>query len=725
VFYFKFITLKITEDELYNYEAHRAVLSKLKELGNAEKFRESWSLYQSVLLPSVEDWLRFTDGFSSNNLASENVISLKVLFDQALKDHPASVELWLKYLRFLVDNSECLQLDEASLLTEFKKAGGFCGLDVKRGHLIFEEQARHFPNHPIPHSHRTHFESLETNFPLNFDEYRQRIQECKFVPSGDKVNLIRVLYERVLDTNGSIQEWQEYLKFLREQMNVSTIVLGVNYRMIRAHPLILSSWTNLIENLELFHKYGQVPVELEKANKIPPFRSDRELFVGLKLSELAFLRRREVVNGRSEDLFVKFQSSLQEEELAFGPDPQARISRFFAQILTICSNERQEQQIEKMRRVWTHLLKIHAKEAAFWLEYLQLERAILIGTFSNRDFQMKLITSTFKRATCSVTDYPETIFYEWLQFEGQFGALESLLDARDRVEKQRKLLQEREDQRKGRNVNVCKNNDGDINTNESKYKATGKRLRSSDDMDNAATNDDSTADTPNPAVVKSFNPLATLFVNNLPFTLTEQDIQEYFEGLIRRLRVDEKDSMTATSAVVKSIRMHRSAAHNNSFKGHATIEFDSQGTAQAILNRFNREPFGDASNRPVFLAPYNSPVIKSGNASKSHSHPLDENTLYISNILEDSILTQKLLPLLQGVRQVRHVDGKRFAYIEFENRELAEKGLEMIENLSSSLKIKAAFSNPPKASESNTTKSTQTTTTQLLQPRSLMMKRRL
>ena len=168
----------------------------------------------------------------------------------------------------------------------------------------------------------------------------------------------------------------------------------------------------------------------------------------------------------------------------------------------------------------------------------------------------------------------------------------------------------------------------------------------------------------------------------------------------------------------------------NSFKGHATIEFDSQKTANSILENFNRQT-ADESGRPVFLTKYASPLEQKKPSIKSES---DAKTIFVSNLpMKESAKVEELFKGLPGIQQIRHVQGKQFAFIEFESENCAAEALKQIKSIDKS--VKAAFSNPPAgnkhhqstaattAATATTATSTSKATVTLLKPRSLAIKK--
>ena len=676
---------------MYDYDAHVKLISTLRQLGDLEATRKARFRLNSLLLMNLSDWKQWIEDEISIISGKEDKFKVKELFEMALKDYPASINLWLEYLTFCKENPEVIE----DLNKEISRASAFAAWNLQEVHKLLLLQQTSNPR-AIPYtsaakramklddSTPSFFESFEEKFPENIEKYLEAVKLCKTISASDKLTLCRVIFERAIEADTcKFQIWEDYMKYLRSEMNVSNIILSINRRLTRAHPLLINSWILLLENLELYGVFREIE-QIWKAS-IPRilFEGSHENFLALQLAHLDYLRRQ----GRRDELILSFQTAIYDEEQAFGIDPQGRLTRYFSQILL------KHGEVEKFRNVWQQLLKHHAKEAGFWLEYLQMERSLVLKQGDN---DVSFVLNGFKRAAAAVSDYPETIFYEWLQFEKQHSpTLQSLLDARDRIEKQRSLLKEREEQRQLKEI---------------KESNSRKRTRTVETTPRESKPEQ-------PIVLKSFNPDATLFVNNLPFSFSENDIKSHFTNLISELPdIDMQNTMRC----VISIRMHMNSS-GTAFKGHATIEFDSTETAESVLETFNRRS-ADESGRPVFLAKYVSPLLKktSTTTAVTDKSESDAKTLYVSNLpSKETIRVEELFKSLHGIQQVRHVQGKQFAFIEFESENFAGEALKEIPRLDKN--VKAAFSKPPQT----TTKISEhsSTTVPLLKPRSVSLKK--
>lgn len=661
----------------YDSSAYIELIQFLRKFGDLDGFRRARDRFISLLYPSLKDWISWIEDECSMITNAEDERTVKHLFEQALTDYPVSVELWMKYLGFC-ESSQSFKIDCES---ESKRAAAFAGWSLKNGRSIFE----HFrmPLNPSIPFGQPEFEAFEAVFPQNLQQYLNTIKASKKLNSADKLTFSRSLFERALEICGNREFvlWEEYLNFLRLEMNVSSVILGVSKRLTRTHPLNPSSWIILMENLEAFNKAAEIENQLWP-NELPQMllQCNLEYFVSLQLARFDALRR-----SASKDLQGKLLTAIYDEETCFFDsskgysDPQARLLRYYSKVLLAVGD------LDKFRSVWQQqILKHHAKEAAFWLEYIQLEKSL--------QGNAELVSNAFKKAAAAVSDYPETVFYEWIQFEREYGSsIHSLFEARDRIKKQKMLIKDREQQKALKEQKPQK----------SKRQRVEETVKSSQREE--------TEDSEQQRV--RFDPEATVFVNNLPFKFSESDIKNHFNTLLSELPEFSPEKS------VKSIRMHMNSS-GKAFKGHATVEFDSVETAALVLEKLNRIP-ADDSGRPVFLAKYVSPLEqKRTSISPRSSEESDARTLYVSNLpTKDSKAVEELFKSLAGIRQIRHVDGKQFAYIEFEDERWAAAGLKEIPEIEES--IKAAFSNPPK----NKTEPPKPIKPVLLKPRSVVIRK--
>ena len=281
------------------------------------------------------------------------------------------------------------------------------------------------------------------------------------------------------------------------------------------------------------------------------------------------------------------------------------------------------------RSIWKHsLLKKHAKEAPLWLEYIRLETVI------NAADSPAVISSAFKQALNAAAEAKDRklLLFEWLNYARLYGH-DSLLEIKARLAAQV---------------------EAGVEADSEDAMPVSKKPR----------HDSSKGS-------HTFNPAATLFINNLPYTFSQADLEAFFAPI-----------------QPVSLRLHM---NGSAFKGHATAEFDSPATAASVLLSHNRRIVAE---RPVFLAPYQSPAATA--ALPSALSTKDPKTLFVSN-LAPSTSMETLLSIFSGChgfREVRHAAGKSFAYVEFEAAADAETAMKL-EPVVDGQRWRLAISEPP------------------------------
>lgn len=385
----------------------------------------------------------------------------------------------------------------------------------------------------------------------------------------------------------STSSWLRYLRFLERELPVNALLIDVASRFTRALPDRKESWVALMDGLLLAGCYEEV---LVVAVEDAPL-CEQEIWL-LKLAALGATADTDKIVAFIKDAIAAFPSE-----------------RKFIKMLALHLLRRGAK--AEFRNVWKHsLLKTHAKDLSLWLEYIRLE-AVAGGSDCTA-----AIASAFKQAAASITDAKDrdALFAEWLNHERLYGDAKSLLEVKARLPVPQKVAEAAAG---------------------SAELPPSKRPR----VDSSA------------AAAGRFDPLATLFVNNLPYSFTRDDIAAFFAPV-----------------PVKSLRMHMNGA---AFKGHATVEFDSQATAAALIQSHNRRV---VQGRPVFLAPYQSPLMPAAPSALSTKDP---KTLFVSQLPADTdtAAISAAFSGIDGVREIRHTPGKRFAYVEFSGPEQAQAAL--------------------------------------------------
>lgn len=520
---------------------------------------------------SEEAWLGRIEGGESN------------LIEDALRDCPASVPLWLNYISLNNDPEKALN--------------SLAIWDLERGHELWlqckDEALLAKRATVIPYQNVAVLKEAfpNINFPCNAIDFTPTtIASCKSIQESAKLSMIRCWHERRLSSKPD--SWQEYLKFLYQNLPVASVLKEVSLRFTRACPASVVSWQSFIDVLLIAKDYESV--------------------LDLKLPE------RVAANSSIQLSILAAQAGSKSE-----PINQAAQKVGSKQAALFCLSR--DRDINGFRAVWKHsILKYHAKDAQCWLEYINLEQA-----FGANDWQ-SIVSSAFKQAFAAATD-KNAILDAWLDFERLNNG--SLLAVKTR----------------------------EMSAEQDSTEDSRKRPRVEEE-------------TTQPA---KFDPNATLFVNNLPFDFTREQICALFPSQF----------------TIKSLRMH--LKEGKTFKGHATIEFSSPEEAAAVLASCNRKMI---EGRPMFLAPYQSPLTKEigKETAPSALTTKDPKTIYASRLPENTNMDQLegAFSKFSGFKEVRHTPGKPFAYIEFESAGDAERVVSESITIDGH-QIKLAISEPP------------------------------
>ncbi|CAD6193540.1 unnamed protein product [Caenorhabditis auriculariae] len=173
----------------------------------------------------------------------------------------------------------------------------------------------------------------------------------------------------------------------------------------------------------------------------------------------------------------------------------------------------------------------------------------------------------------------------------------------------------------------------------------------------------------------------TVFISNLDFKATEEDIKSVLDGV-----VEVRFAMRPGSKVPN---MHR---------GFAYVAFEKEQKAIEALDR-DRAPL---NGRPMFISE-NNPEKRVG---FKYATGLEKNKLFIRNLhlsaTEDDVKGLFAnFGTVTSVRLVKHKSGqpKGVGYVDFETNEAAEKALKAEQIELMGRKLTVALSNPPKKGE--------------------------
>ncbi|KAK2145987.1 hypothetical protein LSH36_641g00031 [Paralvinella palmiformis] len=436
-----------------NYEVHLKLISYLRNEGELDRLRLARKKMYSVFPLTEQLWLEWIE--DEVKVCADDRNAIRKLFDMAVQDYMC-VGVWLEYVQFAIGGmGEPNGIQKVRSL--FERAITAVGLHVTKGSMIWDA-CREFENaildglEPAPGSvttperqeqiqgqisqlkslfrrqlslplrementfkeykdwcpdeidpnieqaynkaaeklqHLLHYEdALENSDPPHLEEYQNYI---KYELSKGEPARIQCIYERAIEENCLVpQLWIDYTKYIDTKLKAQSIAISVYKRSIRNCPWCAELWLGYARALERSgQSHNIIKAMFEEALKCC-FTQDIEYLL-MWTGYCDYMRRR--INWN--------------EALSSG-DPNCTLLQYWARIeAKFCRN------MEKARELWNQILQNgFINQAASWLEYFNLERS-----FGDHKHCRKIL----QRAVNSVTDYPETVYEAYVNFEREEG----------------------------------------------------------------------------------------------------------------------------------------------------------------------------------------------------------------------------------------------------------------------------------------------------------------
>lgn len=447
------------------------------------------------------------------------------------------------------------------------------------------------------------------------------------------------LYERaVADFALNPELWLEYCYFVLN-LNVG---LEISERALRNCPWDEELWIVRLRTQE-FH--GEPPnlimQSFEKAIEAISPNCGLELW-------LSYL---EYSNRNLEDLEKLLKLFSQAETVLSDFDPTCKLRRFEARVLA------RKNRMEAARKVWGEIFKKTGRnQVNFWLEFAGLEKQF--GDSKN----LRLL---YQKALNSCKDWQENISEEWLMFEREIGSLPDVLKCLEAVAKVKKP--------------VCETNlksdkmkrvreDDQTNSSSKRLKKTAKKPETELQLDQKPSNVNNTVD-----------PEKSVFVSNLPYSCTEEDLKETFPNSTQIIKPPSKKFKPCC---------------------YAYVTFSTPEEAATALAR-DREPF---KGRPIFIS--ECKPEKSQRSKFKYSLESEKNKLFVRGlpfVTNQEAVTNIFKPYgAINVRLVTKKNGqsKGCAYVDFADAETAEEAIKHTNGLKvGEHTITVAVSAPPPKQE--------------------------
>ncbi|VDL69747.1 unnamed protein product [Nippostrongylus brasiliensis] len=504
---------------------------------------------------------------------------------------------------------------------------------------------------------------------------------------------IQSFYGRMLDKHSQDENvWFDYGHWCETQLKVHSVSCRVYRQAVRHCPYSCALWQQTLLAME---RSGAETSEiddmwLQARETIGSADDGRALY----RTYLYMLRRRADASDKDykkmAELYEEGAQSLTEWFGKHDWDPQAQYRRNWAHFAYNKLNDAQ-----KGRHIWDDILASGGgRFADKWIEAVRLERQ-----FGTVEGARKLLY----KALNSVSDHPTVVFEYFIQFEREEGTLEQLDKALEKVNAQAMLRASRQPQKASEETSKKKLHGKERHVDRASESQPGGRKRtnpSSDDAvpakkqthqeSNTATAEKpvakdkdgfampmlpvkkllilkfqtatatpsaaSSSDHPMPSVSSSDkNQKFTVFVSNLDFKTTPEQIKEVLDG------------------VVEIRLVHRGMSKLT--KGYGFVDLDSEESMHAALAK-DRIPI---AGRPMLVSisdPEKRTPFKYGTG-------LEKSKVFVRNVHYDCTDEQlreafAVFGEVKAVRIVTHTSGKPkgVAYVEFAKEEDASRAVQ-------------------------------------------------
>ncbi|KAF8374685.1 sart-3, partial [Pristionchus pacificus] len=520
---------------------------------------------------------------------------------------------------------------------------------------------------------------------------------------------IQSFYERILEKH-SLDEnvWLNYTNYLTEHIKIPATTLSVYRRAVRYCASSCALWQSLLLAMEKANIDESEISALWPAAKLNIGTADdgRALY-----RTYAFLLKRKLDVKGGEIEYAAVADVLDEgnevlsEYFSRQWDPQGEYRRMQAFF-----HYNKMKNATKGRLIWDDILASGGGRLADrWIEAATLER--IYGNVAHA-------RTLYNKAVNSVADHPQQVFNAFIQFEREEGTMEQLEKALAKVNSQRGRRAEmpppREKKEKGGGRGEDKKKPmpakqqphppkGDGGERGKKREATGGEGRGNEkkmkieekiiDKDGfampslpmgpkAGTNGKSTAssstnekkNTEKNGEDKKW----TVFVSNLDFRSTEEQIREVLDGVVE----------------VRLLHRGMSKLH----KGYGYVDVENEDAFREALKQDRVLIKG----RPMYVSECKAENEKR-DASFKYATSLEKNKLFVKNVHFDATIEQinsvfSQFGPVKEVRVVTHKSGKAkgVAYVDMETDEDADKAVKSNDVVLLDRKLQVFLSNPPK-----------------------------
>ncbi|XVF26447.1 hypothetical protein REPUB_Repub14bG0017600 [Reevesia pubescens] len=275
---------------------------------------------------------------------------------------------------------------------------------------------------------RAHFEEEITRPDISESEKFQHFMSyIEFEKSFGDPARVQILYKRaVTDFPVSTDLWLDYTRYLDKTLKVGNIVKDVYSRATRNYPWVRELWVRYLLCLERGHaSEKEISAVFEKS--LQSTFSTLEEYLDLFLTRVDGLRRR--ISSASGDNVLQYsliRESFQQAAEYLSPHMKntngfLRLHAYWARLELKLGND-----LIAARGVWESFLKTCGSMLEAWQGYIAME--IELGHINEARVIYKKCYSKRFSGTGS-----EDICHAWLRFEREFGTLEDLNHAAQKV----------------------------------------------------------------------------------------------------------------------------------------------------------------------------------------------------------------------------------------------------------------------------------------------------
>ncbi|KAL2918609.1 Splicing factor [Polyrhizophydium stewartii] len=457
-----------------DYDAHVAMVAAQAAAGDLDGLRASREAMSAVFPLAPDMWLAWID--DERRLAAEPDEKEHIvrLFERAVADYPV-ISVWQAYVAYLIEEYEAgvedgtpwITLDRLRLV--FAAALKSLGKHFSKGHLVWnaikdfelallEDIARvrsmfldrlktpHeaidgtlYDYSPFETSHggdkytqlliaatrlaettkrglraREMQEQKLTEAGQSFEAFCAYIAFERKQPNGGDVERIQTLFERAIEVH-CLQPglWEMYFSFMAIRDKVPTTLVAIAERAVRNCMYSAPLWCNLLRAKTLARRpRSAVLADYNMAISFVALTGDTEQLVSVGLCRCELEKRFPLWDPEASHDTARagFTETAEYLETVGHADTQLRVHAFGDP--------------DAARSVYHAIVKDKPDSAEIWLEFVQFER--MHG-------QPVKVRSLLRQAAAHVTDVPERVFSEWIDFERTFGEIDTLFEAEDKI----------------------------------------------------------------------------------------------------------------------------------------------------------------------------------------------------------------------------------------------------------------------------------------------------